>query len=75
MTNKEIQNYQFNDIDLDSMQDFDYFDYCARAALIERKITKDDYLLIEVFRSQYMDTLSRLSKPAREKLKQIVSNL
>ena len=65
MNNKEIEQYKFNDPEIDSITDFDYW---ARGELINRNITKQSYLKIEQIRKLAL----KLKGVERQVLKDII---
>jgi len=70
--NKDVERYVFQDNKIDHMYDFDFY---ARQALIDREITKKDYLIIEEIRKDVILKYDRLSGAARNILKEILSGL
>lgn len=59
----EVDNFTFGDIEVDSVRNSSF---TAKEALINREITKTDYVLIHEFRDQIKDNMERLSSKAKE---------
>lgn len=74
MTQQEIQDYKFEDKILDAIP---FFDFCAKSALIDRKITKNDYLLlsqiVQDWKIIHENVIPGLTLGARTELKQMIS--
>lgn len=71
-TNEQIEKHVFNDQEIDSMKDFNYY---ARSSLIMNEITKQDYLSIEKIKVNLTLEMSFLSDNAKDILKEIVLGL
>jgi hypothetical protein len=67
-----LNNYKFNDPELDNIKDFDYH---AKELLIRREITKQDYLMIEQCRSYVNDKSKELTKRGKRTLKEVFEGL
>lgn len=68
MSNEEIEKHFFNDPELD----IDNYDYLNKSALIQREISKQDFLEIEKFRQQFFNLKNNLGSVARNLLSEII---
>ena len=72
MKNEDVEKYSFNDPDLDELGTWDY---CAKAALIERRITKNDYITMHGIIKRILHSVPQLSLSAKRELKEIMYNI
>jgi hypothetical protein len=70
--NKKVAAHKFNDPIIDDMTDFDYY---ARAAYIEDKISRNDYLSIERARQSIVKELSLMSEKGKKYFREVLSGV
>lgn len=67
-----IDGFKFNDPELDSMG---IFDHCLLKMLIERRITKEEYLAMEKVRDCVLDLREEVSELAFREFREVVGNM
>lgn len=72
MTHDEIVNYIFNDKAVDSIE---RVDVALRKALIEREITKKEYIAMERMRLAIYDLREDLSDRAWHEFREVLNNI
>jgi len=71
-SNEEVSQYKFDDTEIDNMVNFNFY---ARAALIAREVTRDDYIVIERCIAHICNEAKQLTKNGKCILAELVSSI